>query len=733
MEEGWQAADLVNLMKAKDEGNRAVDIARSGEASPAVRQEAEAFREDAVARLGQAEKSHKLLEAVLDVSSPREPDGNSHAVAGPLMGLAQPSADEQYAAAFRRWGLDIDATAEAEVVARLSAEPNVVVQELIAGLDSWMLDRRRQKRPDADWRRLFRVADQLDRGEQHRQLRALLVEGAPPQARDVAALIGGGAPWPALWELARGGEWRQLQKVRTAIDPRTEPVLTVVLLARAFAAVGDAGEAKRVLRQASTTRPDQVVLLGTLAKLLDQQGPSQLTEAIGYYRQARSKRPNLGIALSNALYRNGQLAEAEEVMQELIHLQPANPACYFYHGIVLDELSNHGKAQIAFRKAIDRQPHYAEAYNNLGCALFMLGNISEAEAAIRKAIDLKPGFALAHRNLGCTLGRQQQSAAAEAAFRRAIELQPDVRASYRYLGKALEDQGKLGQAEAVFRKVIDLKLDLPDAYYSLGGFLIRRRQFSEAEAAFRQAIDLKPHFAAAYFNLGVALGEQRKADEAEAAYRQAIDLKPDFADAYFNLGNLLSVQYKHAKAEAAYRQAIELKPDFHPARINLANSLYGQRKFAEAETVYREAIARRPDIIEAHLGLALTLLDHQKLGDAEAAFRKAIDLKSNHALARYFLGLTLMRQDRFDEAAASMKKAGELLPAKHPYREPARQFQQQCQRYAILDARLPAVLRGTEKPCKPPNRSSSLGCAISRRLTAPPQTSFAKPSSRNRN
>src|SRR4029077_11946126 len=43
-------------------------------------------------------------------------------------------------------------------------------------------------------------------------------------------------------------------------------------------------------------------------------------------------------------------------------------------------------------------------------------------------------------------------------------------------------------------------------------------------------------------------------------------------------------------------------------------------------------------------------------------------------------------------------KALDLFPATHPSREWARQLRQQCQRFAILDASLPAILSGTEKP-----------------------------------
>src|SRR5262249_34053341 len=87
-----------------------------------------------------------------------------------------------------------------------------------------------------------------------------------------------------------------------------------------------------------------------------------------------------------------------------------------------------------------------------------------------------------------------------------------------------------------------------------------------------------------------------------------------------------------------------------------------------------------------------------KPGAAEAAFREALGLKPDHAPAYYNLGLVLMQQSQFDKAALALEKAGELFPASDPHRETARRLQQRCPRYAILDTRLPGILRGTEQP-----------------------------------
>src|SRR5262249_24429396 len=160
-----------------------------------------------------AQKNRALLDDLLEVLAPQETRPYARDGSGWMLVLVQQSVDEQYAAAFRRWGLDVDGTAEAEEAQRLRQEPDGGGQELIVGPDAWAIDRRLQGIPEARWRHLSRVADRLDGSDQRRQLRAVLVEGSPPRAETVAALVGGGSPWPALWELARGNAWRRLREV----------------------------------------------------------------------------------------------------------------------------------------------------------------------------------------------------------------------------------------------------------------------------------------------------------------------------------------------------------------------------------------------------------------------------------------------------------------------------------------------------------------------------------------
>jgi Flp pilus assembly protein TadD len=398
LDEGWRANDPERLKDARAEAERAAEIARGGGADEVLR-EAEALRQEVEARLAHVERNRALLSDLLDIAIPRETGAYQSVGADAVAALAQPSAEEEYAAAFRRWGVDLDRANEAEIVARLRGEPEAVQEAAIGGLDAWMLSRRRQKRPEAEWRRLYRMAEQVDGDEVRRQLRTLLIGDMPPRAESVTGLVGGWPPWPALWELARGEKWRRLRALQQQTDPATAPVLTVILLALASEQVGDATGAERLLRRAAAARPDAVVLLDTLGKILERQRPARLAEAIECFRAARAVRPRLGVALAGALNKAGRGVEGEAVVRDLIRQQPSNPELHAYLGHALAGQKKPAEAAAAYRRAIALKPDFAEAYNDLGVTLHEQQKLDEAIASYRKALDLDPNLTAAQVNL----------------------------------------------------------------------------------------------------------------------------------------------------------------------------------------------------------------------------------------------------------------------------------------------------------------------------------------------
>jgi serine/threonine-protein kinase len=713
---------------------KAGELARAGEASEGVRGQAT----DLIAELEQeaaaAERDRVLLVALLEVRNPREGRHFRADAKGVLTELAEPSADEQFGAAFRAWGLDVDGTPTADAAARFQGRPAAVVTEVIAALDEWASERRRQRRPAAERQRLAGLAKALEgvSSSQRGKLRAILERGHLPVERALGVLGAALRPVPIPFDAGPGVDRGRLRQLVEKTDPSTEPVLGLLTLARALWEAGDEAVAERLLRAAVRARPREVVLHDTLGKLLAEQSPPRWAEAVECHAAARALRPDLGVSLARSLVGSGRVGEGLALFERLTVEQPANPWTHFARGFSLADQGRFQEAEKSYRAALRRKPDIPEVHSNLGSVLAAQGRLPEAKASFREAIRLKPNSSRSHSHLGIVLYDQGRYQEAEASFRQAIQHRRASHFAHYNLGNALWSQGRLQEAETSYRAAIRLKHDFPQAHSNLGVVLQSQGRFQEAEKSHREAIRLKPDAAQAHTNLGIFLRDQRRYKEAEASFREVIRLKPDDPAAHGNLGNALGGQGRLPEAEAAFRQAIRLKPDDPDGHRNLASTLGRQGRYKEAEASFRQAIRLKPDDPEVHRHLGLALSAQGRDQEAESSFRQAIALDPRNAFAHSNLGTVLyrkgqvdeairclqkaiqldprlvlvygklgealLRQGRFAEAQASTRRFLDLLPEGHSLRKQAYGQLEECRRWLALEKQLPAILEGKAKP-----------------------------------
>jgi len=520
---------------------------------------------------------------------------------------------------------------------------------------------------------------------------------------------------------------------RKALERKPDLVESHVALGELLRGEGKRSEAEPELRKALELKPDSAVAHYTLGLLRDDDG--KLPEAEAEYRKAIELQPDYALAhdaLGCLLYDRGETAEAEAEYRKAIGLKKDYAHAHADLGILFYDHGKPAEAEAEFRKAIELKPDFPEAHRNLGLFLDKQGKPAEAEAEFRKAVAARPSFAEAYCDLGMALGKQGKSAEAETAERRAVELKPDFALAHEMLGVVLHSQGKLTAAEPEYRKAVELKPDFPEAHNHLGVVLSEQGKQSEAEAEYRRAADLKPDFPSAHYNLGVALSREGKRSEAEAEYRKAVKLKPGDADWHNTLGILLKEEGKRPEAEAEYRKALELRPGFPEAHCNLGTLLYGEGKLPEAEAEYRKAVQLKPAYPEAHVSLGILLDDRGDPAGAEAEYRKALELRSAYPEAHYDLASLLDQRGNSSEAEAEYRKAVGLRPGyakanrgllfllkqqgrfadalavARGWREatPSTDSQDKtvaaevraCEQLIERDARLPAVLRGDDKP-----------------------------------
>jgi tetratricopeptide (TPR) repeat protein len=375
----------------------------------------------------------------------------------------------------------------------------------------------------------------------------------------------------------------------------------------------------------------------------------------------------------------------------------------------------------------------------LGHALLDAGDPAAAESVLREAQRQYPGDLWINHDLGRVFQRQLKHDEAIRCYYAARAIRPEMGD---WLAQALFNRGDYGEAITVLRGMarrwpdkgkvltalyyhliyqsrpsdeaqevlaaaiaaehaaIRSRPGDANAHFRLGNDLRLQGKLDEAEAAFRDATRLSPHFAAAHLGLAMLVQVRDRPDEAEAAVREAIRLQPDWAVAYQVQGRIAWQQGRLAEAEAAAREAVRLGPDNGVNNIILGQALMARAKFAEAEAQYRETIRIHPDLATgwSYLG---RVLEHQgKLDEAEAAFREAVRLRDDTSSQRS-LGNLLRRQGRMEEALAALRRAATLPsgPAMRPeWASSVAADIRRTERQAALAPRLPAVLKGKDRP-----------------------------------
>jgi putative PEP-CTERM system TPR-repeat lipoprotein len=643
--------------------HNAGELARRSGAAAKLQGEAAALAIRLEREAEAADRDRRLLARLPDVRGPQEGPKFRADDKGFLVQLPEPSADEQFAEAFREWGLDVDATPTAEAAARLGKRPVAVVVEVVAALDEWASERRRPGRQPEERQRLANLAAALDGPDsKRREVRAILARGNLPVERALGELSRILLPPAGLTDVVPGEDRNRLRQLTEGMDAAAEPVLSLVLLVRALRVAGDDARAERLLRAAVRARPQEVVLRYALGRVLTGQRPPKWREAVECYEATRALRPQFGAGLAWALVKSGRAEDGLALYARLVAERPDNPWLHTARGNALYDLDRYREAEVACREAIRLKPDYPEAYIGLGVALNRPGKLEEAEAAYREALRLKPDDPGVHFNLGSALRGQGRPKEAEAECRVALRLKPDYSEAHTNLGNVLLDQGRTKEAEAEFRDALRLKPILIQAYIGLGAALLRQGRPKEAEAECRVALRLKPDYAEAHTNLGIALADQGRPKEAQAEFREALRLKPGLIQAHYGLGSALSGQGRPKEAEAEYREALRLKPSDPVAHYELGSALLDQGRPKEAEAEFREALRLKPGDPAAHNGIGSALLGQGKPKEAEAEFREALRLRRDDPKAHNNLGNALLDQGRPKEAEAEYREALRLKP-----------------------------------------------------------------------
>jgi eukaryotic-like serine/threonine-protein kinase len=407
--------DQTLWVQAIEAARRAESLLTREEVSAELRERVRSFLANTERERDQsqaAEKDRRMVERLAGIHN----DLGVH--------LDSARADAEYAAAFRGYGVDLEALDPVVAGARLAQSP--LAAELANALDQWaFLRRRRGRRIAAGDQRIVAVAKAADPDRWRNQLRDTL----------------------SLMDRDRSRQLETLEQLAATADLDRLPEASITRLAFALFSLGRGEKAIALLRRAQRAHPDDFWVNADLGRALLTGGTPE--EAVRFYAVAVGIRPRSGVALDSlgkALKESGQLTEAAETFRQLIGLQPDDVHARVALSCVLMKLGQPEEAEVKLREVKGLRPNDWKVRDLIAGARSDWGDWSLAIEEHREAVRICPKVPFTHNGLGIALLSVGQTDEAIAAFRQAIRVDPRFWPASVGLGRALLIKGEFGNS-----------------------------------------------------------------------------------------------------------------------------------------------------------------------------------------------------------------------------------------------------------------------------------------------
>ncbi len=211
------------------------------------------------------------------------------------------------------------------------------------------------------------------------------------------------------------------------------------------------------------------------------------------------------------------------------------------------------------------------------------------------------------------------------------------------------------------------------------------------------AVAVRPQSDLAIKYLGSMLLEAGRLEDAAVTFRRGVRVRPDNAHIRVDLGVVLMDQGERGPAGVEFREAKRLRPDDALIRRRITDVFVETGDWDAAVSELREAMDHAPEDARAHDALGTVLRAIGRDDEAIVSFREAVRLDPRFARAHSNLGSALLDRGDFD-GVIGMVRTGRDGPIGADRRSPSAALLREAERMVALDARLPALLRGADRP-----------------------------------
>lgn len=362
-----------------------------------------------------------------------------------------------------------------------------------------------------------------------------------------------------------------------------------------------------------------------------------------------------------AAYQEGRMAEAEQILREVLKNHPNEPLALAMLGAVLDSGERYDEAEQYYVRALGIAPVSAQVFNNAGNHYFARGNRPRARELYLAAIHVDPNHVNANLQLA-------QLSLEDKDGRKAIQYLNRVR------GDAAADAGALllraralalsGSCTESSRILNQLK-NAPDARtasvrLATGLAQAECKSYAAAEESFSAALAEAPGNFEILYNLGLAAWRAGHADRAQSVLVKALHEQRD-PDAIHALAQFYREHGQPVNAAALLAKAEDLMPQ-HPELARLLAEVSAELGFYDdAAAAYTRYLKSKPEDDTARRERGFNLA---RVNQAKDALRDLEWYAAKHpedATGYFELAVAQIADDR-QKAFALLNKALKIDP-----------------------------------------------------------------------
>ncbi|MGE0081136.1 MAG: tetratricopeptide repeat protein [Thiohalomonadaceae bacterium] len=368
-----------------------------------------------------------------------------------------------------------------------------------------------------------------------------------------------------------------VQCLETAVERDPRDARALLLLGRAYFALGVIDQGRDFLAQARAAAPEDAAILVATARL--EEGLGEDARAIDLYDKALTIAPqdqSVRLALARALLRTGAQERVRNLAMELTRHEATAAHGHYLLGITALAAERHGEALIALNKATRAAPDHVDSWLAIAETYEKMGKPERVREPLATAAGLDENSFEAALRLGRFDLARNDAAAAVPMLARAAALAPKHYEAQLLLARAAAATGELNQAAEAGRAAHRLDDKQTEPLVLLADVSARQGKNGAAIAHLKQALERDNTSFDLHLRLGALYLDNNMFDAARAALQQAIVVDGARAEPHALLGRVHLKRRAYDEAIGAIEKAVALAPN--EANRVLLDTAYAERK-----------------------------------------------------------------------------------------------------------------------------------------------------------